>query len=208
MTTPDPHIIASVEALARIYAAPSERARLKQIHRLDEHCRTLIAASPFLVLATCGPDGADCSPRGEEPGFVHVLDDQTLIFPDRRGNNRLDSLRNIVQCPEVGLLFLIPGVSETLRVNGSATLSVDPDLLRRFEHAGRLPATVVSVRVREAFIQCSKALLRADLWNPDRFVRRSDLPTLGEILAAHTGGRVDAEAFDRQTEQMIRDTLP
>jgi uncharacterized protein len=207
MTDPEPNIIASLESLAGIYGEPSERARLKQIDRLDEHCRTLIAASPFLVLATCGPDGADCSPRGEEPGFVHVLDDRTLIFPDRRGNNRLDSLRNIVQHPEVGLLFLIPGMSETLRVNGSATLSVDPELLGRFGHAGTLPRTVVCVRVREAFIQCSKALRRAELWNPERFVRRSDLPSLGEILAAHTGGSVDPEEYDRRAEQMIRETL-
>jgi uncharacterized protein len=205
MSPPDPHSVSSLEALSAIYAAPSERARLKQIDRLDEHCRTLIAASPFLLLATCGPQGADCSPRGEDPGFVQVLDEHTLIFPDRRGNNRLDSLRNIVQNPEIGLLFLVPGIRETLRVNGGATVTVDPDLLGRFRHQGELPKTAVVVRVREAFIQCSKAVLRADLWNPARFVPRGDMPSLGEILAAHTGGRVDPEVYDREAEQMIRD---
>jgi uncharacterized protein len=201
------HLIESVQALEALYAAPSERAVLKQIDRLDGHCRAFIAASPFALLATCGHRGADSSPRGDAPGFARVLDEHTLLLPDRRGNNRIDSLRNVLENPAVGLLFLVPGVNESLRVNGDARISRDPALLARFEEHGRRPTTVLAVAVREAFIQCSKALVRSELWNPTKHVPRASLPSLGEILASHTGGRVDPAAYDREAPAQVRATL-
>jgi uncharacterized protein len=193
----DEHMIASVEALAQLYDPPSERVLQKEIDHLDGICRAFIAASPFLLLATCGKSGAmDCSPRGDQPGFVEVADDKTLLIPDRRGNNRIDSLRNLVENPAVGLLFLVPGVNETFRVNGRAKISTDPALLARFAVAGKAPRSVLVVTVAEVFVQCARALLRSELWNPEKHIRRADLPSIGTILAAHTGGKVDAAAYD------------
>jgi PPOX class probable FMN-dependent enzyme len=202
------HTITSLDELIARYDPPTERALRKQIDRLDEHCRAFIAASPFVLLATCGPtSGADCSPRGDHPGWVEVADDRTLLLPDRRGNNRIDSLRNIVENPTVGLLFLVPGVNETLRVNGRAGLSVDPELLARFAVDGKAPKSVIVVSVTEAFIQCARALVRSDLWNPARQIDRSALPSMGTILAAHTGGAVDAAAYDCEAVDLIPKTL-
>jgi PPOX class probable FMN-dependent enzyme len=203
----NPHTISSLEQLTTLYDPPSERVLLKQIDHLDEHCRAFIAASPFLVLATCGPAGVDCSPRGDRPGFVEVEDDKTLLLPDRRGNNRIDSLRNILASPAVGLIFLVPGVHETFRVNGRARISVDPALLARFAVDGKAPKSVLVVTVDEAFVQCARALVRSDLWNPARHVPRAELPSLGTILAAHTGGKVDAAEYDSQWEATVRRTL-
>jgi PPOX class probable FMN-dependent enzyme len=207
MDMDDRHAITSLDALHGLYDAPSERVRLKQIDRLDEHCRAFIAASPFLILATCGSSGADGSPRGDRPGFVEVADDTTLLLPDRRGNNRIDSLRNIVENPAVGLIFLVPGVHETFRVNGRARISTDPALLARFAVDGKAPKTVLVITVQEAFIQCARALVRSDLWNPARHVRRDELPSIGTILAAHTGGKVDAAAYDAEAAVTMPRTL-
>jgi hypothetical protein len=201
------HVVASADELAGIYEPPSERALLKVIDHLDEHCRAFIAASPFVVLATCGSRGADCSPRGDRPGFAQVADPGTLLLPDRRGNNRLDSLRNVLENPAVGLLFLVPGVNETLRVNGRAVISRDPALRERFAVDGKAPTAVLVVAVEEAFIQCSKSLVRSELWNPARHVPRSALPSLGTVLAAHTRGGVDAAGYDREVESRVRETL-
>jgi PPOX class probable FMN-dependent enzyme len=207
MDMEDRHTITSLDALHGLYDAPSEPVRLKQIDRLDEHCRAFIAASPFLILATCGSSGADGSPRGDRPGFVEVADDKTLLLPDRRGNNRIDSLRNIVENPAVGLIFLVPGVHETFRVNGRARISADPALLSRFAVDGKAPKTVLVITVQEAFIQCARALVRSDLWNPARHVRRDELPSIGTILAAHTGGKVDAAAYDAEAAVRMPRTL-
>lgn len=201
------HWVTSADELAQLYEPPSERAIAKQISYLDEHCRTFIAASPFAVLATCGDAGADCSPRGDAPGFAHVMDEQTLLIPDRRGNNRLDSIRNILDAPEVGVLFLVPGVEETLRVNGRARVSRDPLMRMRFSVRGSEPATVLVIQVREAFIQCSRALVRSRLWDPERHVPRDTLPSLGTVLAAHTSGRVDADEYDRGAAARVDETL-
>jgi PPOX class probable FMN-dependent enzyme len=202
------HTIASLDELTALYDPPTERAVKKQIGRLDEHCRAFIAASPFLLLATYSPaNGADCSPRGDHPGFVALADDTTLLIPDRRGNNRLDSLRNIVSSPPVGLLFMVPRVNETLRVNGRARLSVDPELLARFVVDGKAPKCVIVVSVVEAFIQCARALVRSDLWNPARQIDRAVLPSMGTILAAHTGGAVDPATYDRESCDIIPKTL-
>lgn len=201
------HHITSLAQLTELYDQPSERVLLKQLDQLDAYCRTIIAASPFLILATCGPTGLDCSPRGDFPGFVEVADNKTLLLPDRRGNNRLDSLKNIVQNPVVGLIFLIPGLHETFRVNGRAQISTDPELLSHFEIDGKRPRTVLVITVEEAFMQCARALLRSDLWNPEKHISRTDLPSIGTIMAAHTKGNVDAQQYDEQIRPLMPGTL-
>jgi uncharacterized protein len=204
------YLVKDVTELAALYNQARERSIRKQIDHLDEHCRSFIAASPLVIIGTQGkgPGGtADTSPRGDVPGFVKVADDHTLLIPDRPGNNRLDSLRNLIDNPAVGLLFLVPGVSETFRVNGEAVITRDPALLELFATQGKLPSTVLVVNVKEAYMHCSKALLRADLWNPAKFLPPGVLPSFGTILAAHTGGFVDAKTVDEEnrtrTPQML-----
>ena len=191
------HRIATLDDLAALYPNPVAPASIfKEIDHLDANYAALIAASPFMLLATSGADGLDCSPRGDEPGFVHVLDEKTLLIPDRRGNTRRDSLKNLLGDPRVGLLFLIPGYGETLRVNGTAVLSRDPALCVRFEMAGKLPACVIVVSVVSAYFQCSRAVVRADLWNPGKHVAKGDLPSAGQILREITERQRDVETFD------------
>ena len=170
------------EALREIYAPAIERAVLKSLTHLDGHCRRFIEKSPFLCLSTQGPDGADVSPRGDQPGFVHILDDTTLGIPDWRGNNRLDSLTNITQNPQVGLLFLIPGVDETLRINGTADITIDPEITHTWDVNGKHPSSVLIVTIREAFLHCAKALIRSRLWHDDYKIERSELPSYGQML--------------------------
>ena len=204
-------VIASEAELRARFAAPSQLARLKQLDRLDRHCRRFIALSPFLCLATARPDGgADNSPRGDAPGFVHVLDDHHLMIPDRPGNNRLDSLANIVANPQVGLLFFVPGITETLRVNGRARLLTRPDLLARFEVRGRGPKVAILVEVAEAFLHCSKALIRSRLWAEDAKVDRKVLPTLGRMIADAVDQQTSAETvaeYDRRIARNIEEEL-
>jgi PPOX class probable FMN-dependent enzyme len=201
------HYITSVDELREIYAQPSEMVMRKEIDHLDENCRAFIAASSFFLLATSGSGGADCSPRGDEPGFVRVADEKTLMIPDRAGNNRLDSLRNIVENPQVGLLFLVPGITYTLRVNGTARLSVEPELLENFLVEGKSPRTVAVMTVQKAFVQCARALYRADLWNPERFAGKDDVPSIGRMLAAHTKGEVEAHEFDTYDRTTLSKSL-
>ena len=192
------HSITSLETLAARYPNPVAPASVaKEIDHVDENYAALIAASPFMVLATNGPEGLDCSPRGDLPGFVTVRDAKTLLIPDRKGNNRLDSLRNILFDPRIGMLFLIPGYGETLRVNGTATLSTDPALCARFEMAGKLPACVIVVHVEQVYFQCSRAVVRADLWNPANHADRRALPSAGQILRDITARNESIETFDR-----------
>ena len=193
--------------LTALYPAVLERSLRKQIDRLDVHSRAFIAASPMVIVGTQGPEAADVSPRGDVPGFVHVADDQTLLIPDRRGNNRLDTLRNLVRNPRIGLLFLIPGITEAFRVNGEACLSRDPALLARFEVNGKLPLTVIVVSVKEAYVHCARALVRADLWNPAKHATRESVPSMGTMLAAHTQGFVEADAFDEDAKIRVPQTL-
>ncbi len=202
-------IVRDPQDLAALYAEPLERSVRKQLDHLDEYCRAFIAASPLVVIGTQapGPDGvADTSPRGDIPGFVKVADDHTLLIPDRRGNNRLDTLKNIARNPAVGLLFLVPGVNETFRVNGEALISRDPALLDQFIVKDAAPRTVLVVKVKEAYIHCSRALVRADLWNPEKFTPRT-VPTFGQIMAAHTCGFVDAQKLDEENKTRVPATL-
>lgn len=204
---PDPFHITDLADLEALYGAPVEASILKETDRVIPEYRALIEASPFLALATRGPEGLDCSPRGDGPGFVRVADEKTLLLPDRRGNNRIDSLRNIVHDPRVALLFLIPGIGETLRVNGRAAISTAPALLERFSIDGKAPRTVVVIEVETVFFQCSRAVVRSDLWNPDRHVPRTSLPSAGEILAACSGNRVGGDAYDQGLQERVRATL-
>jgi PPOX class probable FMN-dependent enzyme len=173
--------------LREIYPAPSERAVRKTLPALDHHMRRFISLSPFLCMGTSSDAGADVTPRGDVPGFVHVLDDRTLLVPDWPGNNRLDSLRNVASNPRVGLLFFVPGMDETLRVNGEAEISMDPALLQRWDVGGKHPRSVLRVTVREAFLHCAKALIRSKLWKDDYKIDRSVMPPYAVILKEQTG---------------------
>jgi uncharacterized protein len=189
-------IVSASAELRDRYAAPNERARRKQLDLLDRYARRFISLSPFLVLASASSDGrVDASPRGGPPGFVTVADELTLLVPDWPGNNRLDSLTNIVEAPNVGLLFLIPGVDETLRVNGRAQVSADPELRARWDSEGRLPATVLVVTVEEVYLHCAKAFMRSRLWDVEAKVERSILPSLGEMIRDQIGSS-EAESQD------------
>ena len=168
--------------LRKLYPPPIERARLKTLHRLDQHCANFIARSPFLCLGSSSERGADVTPRGDRPGFVHILNETTLAIPDWPGNNRLDSFANIVANPQVALLFFVPGVQETLRVTGTGEITTNPELLNCWEGNGKRPRAVVVVAVREAFFHCGKALIRSRLWQDDYKIDRSELPPYGRIL--------------------------
>jgi len=201
------HLIRDEAGLTALYGEPSAGAIAKEVDHVHPHYRAMIEASPFVVLATSGPDGHDASPRGDPAGFVTVADEKTLLIPDRRGNNRADSLRNILHDPRVALLFLIPGVGETLRVNGRAAISVAPDLLQRFAYRGTLPRSVIVVAVETVYFQCPKALVRSELWNPEKHIARKSLPSTGMILADITAGRVGGEQYDREYPERLRTTL-
>ena len=191
-------LIRSEQELEALYGKPSEAATVKVVDRLVPAYRAFVDASPFMVLSTVGPEGVDGSPRGDKPGFVRVQDERTLLVPDRRGNNRVDSLRNVVRDPRVALLFLVPGAGNTLRVNGRAALSIEPALLASFAIEEKAPRSVMVVSVEEVYFQCSRALMRSDLWNPERHVADGVLPTPGQILAEITDRRVGGEAYDRE----------
>jgi uncharacterized protein len=200
-------LISSVDELEALYGRPSENSLIKEVDHVTPLYRRLIEAAPFAILATSGPEGLDCSPRGDQPGFVRVVDDRTLLLPDRRGNNRTDSLRNIIRDPRVALLFLIPGSGTTLRVNGRAVLTTDADVLESFAVEGSVPRSVVVISVEAAYFQCARAIMRSDLWNPARFVDSTCLPTAGEILAEVSNSRVGAEEYDRAWPERARKSL-
>jgi PPOX class probable FMN-dependent enzyme len=201
------HRITDVETLEKLYGTPSGAAVEKEIDYLHPHYQRLIAASPFFVLATGDPESMDASPRGDAPGFVVVADEKTLLIPDRRGNNRVDSLRNIITNPRVALLFLIPGIGETLRVNGRAEISTDPALLARFNVEGKLPRSVLVVRVDTVFFQCARAIFRSKLWDPTRHTERSSLPSLGTIVSDITHARFDGKEYDKGLYERLKAAL-
>jgi PPOX class probable FMN-dependent enzyme len=200
-------VIATIDQLEAIYGQPNDASTVKVADRITAAYRALIDKSPFAALATCGPEGLDCSPRGDLPGFVRIHDEKTLMMPDRRGNNRVDSLRNIVRDPRVALLFLIPGSGSTLRVNGHAQVSADPDLLASFRMEGKTPRTVIVMTVDEVYFQCARAIVRSDLWNPDKLIDPKSLPTPGQILADMSENRVGGEHYDREWPERARQTM-
>ena len=191
-------ILRTEAELEAIYGRPVEAATVKEVNWITPHYRAYIEASPYAALATSGPEGLDCSPRGDRPGFVRVHDEKTLMLPDRRGNNRIDSLRNIVRDSRVALLFMIPGVRNTLRVNGRAHLSIAPDLLESFAVEEKAPRSVTVIEVDAVYFQCARALVRSELWNPARHVDPKSLPSAGQILAALSDARVGGETYDRE----------
>ncbi|MDX3985058.1 MAG: pyridoxamine 5'-phosphate oxidase family protein [Achromobacter sp.] len=201
------HLVTDAAALQALYGAPGEASLKKEVDHVHPHYRAFIEAAPFAMLATSGPDGLDASPRGDPAGFVVVEDEKTLLLPDRRGNNRMDSLLNVLADPRVALLFLVPGVGETLRVNGTARVSVDPALLERFAMDGKQPRSVLIVDVQTVYFQCSRALLRSRLWEPATQVPRSALPSTGRILSDLTAGTFDGAAYDRDLPARVADTL-
>lgn len=198
--------ITTLGELQALYGESHERSRRKELPHLIEPYRALIQASPFVVLASAGADGLDCSPRGDAPGFVQILDDQTLLLPDRPGNNRIDSLRNIVLNPQVALLFLIPGVGESLRVNGRAEISLDPELLELGRAQGKLPRSVLRIQVQSCYFQCAKAALRSGLWDAARQVERGSLPSAGDIFRC-IDETFDVAAYERDLQQRQRTSL-
>jgi len=193
--------------LRECYPEPSERAALKTQRSLDVHMKRFIALSPFLCLGSSGQDGADVTPRGDQPGFVHVFDDTTILIPDWPGNNRLDTLMNIEANPHVGLLFLIPGFNESLRVNGVADVSLDPSLLARWDVNGKHPRSVLRVSVREAFLHCGKAIIRSRLWDETARVDRSAMPPLGHMLKDQIDVRDSAEEIQASVEDGYKTRL-
>lgn len=200
-------IIKTIEDLEAIYGVPTEASTAKEVDYIAPAYRKYIEASPYVALATSGPEGLDCSPRGDGAGFVRILDDRTLLMPDRRGNNRVDSLRNIVRDPRVGLLFMIPGVDNTLRVNGRAHLDTDPGLLDSFKMDGKPPRSVIVLKVDAVYFQCARALMRSHLWDPARHVDPKTLPTAGQILAELSKDRVGGEVYDREWPERAKASM-
>ncbi|HKK30479.1 MAG TPA: pyridoxamine 5'-phosphate oxidase family protein [Alphaproteobacteria bacterium] len=199
--------ITSIEQLEALYGEPSAGAVAKEIDYISGDYRAFIEASPFVLLSTVGEDGTDCSPRGDPAGFVRVVDERTVMMPDRRGNNRVDSLRNIIHDGHCSLLFLIPGVGETLRINGRAHLSIEPALLESFAMDGKLPRSIVVVEVDRVYFQCQKALARSGLWKPEAQIPRSELPSTGQMIKALMQEPFDAEEYDRNYPKHMANTI-
>ncbi|WP_292895974.1 pyridoxamine 5'-phosphate oxidase family protein [Nitratireductor sp.] len=207
MLEQDAHSITSIDALEALYGTPGQASLVKVTDRVIPEYATLIEASPFVALATIGPEGIDCSPRGDKPGFVRIHDEQTLMMPDRRGNNRMDSLRNIVRDERVAFLFLIPGTGTTLRVNGRARLSADPNLCASFAVDKAAPRSVIVLSVDEVYFQCARAIVRSDLWNSEKYVDPKDLPTPGQILQVTSRAEIDGASYDREWSGRARKTM-
>ena len=200
-------VIEDIAEIREIYGEPNERAVKKQLPRLEKHSRAFIALSPFLVIASTDPQGrVDASPKGDAPGFVEVLDDETLLIPDRLGNNRVDTIGNLLACPGVGLIFFVPGLRETLRVNGRARITTDPALLEACAVNGKVPRSGILVTAAEVYFHCGKALIRSDLWNPAKHVKQADFPSLGRIITEQIG-EGSVEAAERYTEESYRTRL-
>ena len=208
-TTTFRQTISNEEELRQVLGHPNELSLGKEIHALDEHCRNFIARSPFLLIGTANADGkGDVSPKGDPAGFVQVLDDHTLVIPDRPGNRRFDSLVNLLENPQVGLLFLVPGVEETLRINGTATIVRDEELLGRMTVQGKQPLLAIVVEVREAFLHCAKAFKRSKLWDQESLITRSELPSLARMIVDQTNNAVcSLEELEEHIEEANRTTM-
>lgn len=200
-------MLTTLDQLETLYGLPQERALRKEIAFLNEDYQAMVKASPLVIVSSSGADGLDGSPRGDVPGFVRIIDERTLAIPDRPGNNRLDTLRNLLVDPRITLLFIIPGIGETLRVNGRAQISIEPGLLQSFAVNGKPARSVIVVQVDAAYFHCSKAFVRSDCWNPDKHVERSTLPSAGAIHKRLNDGQFDAEAYDREMPERVKATL-
>ena len=201
------HLITTMAQLESLYGDTMPPSIAKEADRITPAYRALIEAAPFFALASSGPGGLDCSPRGDPAGFVHVADEKTLLIPDRRGNNRIDTLRNIIHDPRLALLFMIPGCNETIRVMGRASISADPALTQQFVMEGKSPRTVLVVTVESVFYQCAKAIVRSKLWDASRHVDRKTLPRAGVILAELTGGRLGGAEHDRTAPDRLKASI-
>jgi len=201
-----PNLVTSEAQLEEIYGKPAGAAVIKEIDHISDHYRSFIEASPFVVLATSGPGGLDCTPRGDPAGFVRVVDNRTVMLPDRRGNNRIDTLRNLVNDPRIALLFLIPGEGRTLRINGRAAINIDPELCASFIMEGKVPRSVIVVTAESVYTQCPKALVRSRLWDPSLHVDKSSLPSSGTMMKALQSG-FDGDAYDREYPQRLKETI-
>ena len=199
--------LTSVDELEALYGLPGESSLVKELDHLIPEYEALIAASPFVALATAGPGGLDCSPRGDLPGFVRVRDSRTLLMPDRRGNNRADSLKNVLRDDRVGLLFLIPGSGTTLRVNGRAAISIDAELCGSFAVDGKAARSVLVVSIEAVYFQCARAIVRSELWNPSRHVDPRSLPSPGEILETTSRRSIDGKAYDAEWPSRAKATM-
>ncbi len=206
-TFTDEKTINSIEELEALYGAPVPQSLTKELDHLSPHYRAFVEAAPFVVVASSGPDGLDCTPRGDPAGFVRVHDEKTVMLPDRRGNNRLDTLRNIVRDPRISLLFLIPGIGETLRINGRAKIVTDPDLCASFSMQNKNPASVLIISIEKVYFQCQKALARSNLWSIDAQVPRATLPTAGQMVEALSDQPFDGAAYDRQSPERLKKTM-
>jgi PPOX class probable FMN-dependent enzyme len=198
--------IVKPEEVRALYGEPSDLVRKKVLDRLDRHCQHFIRLSPFVVIASCDETGADATPRGDAPGFVAILGDRRLLIPDRRGNNRIDTLLNVTRNPQIGLLFMVPGINETLRVNGIGRITADKTLLEPMIAQGKVPTSALEVEVREAYFHCGKAMIRSRLWEADAKVDRKTFPSLGRIVADQIAG-IDADAADKSLEEAYRNRL-
>ena len=203
MIPADVSLIADEADLRQCYPKPMSRASDKVLDRLDLHCRAILAVSPFCILSSQGPEGADISPRGDPPGFLRVLDDRHILLPDRIGNNRLDNFANILNHPAVGLLVLVPGMDETLRINGRAQITDDARLLAGSAVRGKAPKIGLLIAVKEAFLHCPKAFVRSGLWDPTKFIDRTSLPSYTAMLTDHVAG-ISAEESERQGQIMAK----
>jgi PPOX class probable FMN-dependent enzyme len=200
--------IADREALRQHYRAPGDGAVKKELRRLDHHAKNFLARSPFVLVGSSDDKGnADVTPKGDKPGFVAVLDDSTIAIPDRPGNNRLDTLENVLVNPAVGLLFLIPGMNETLRINGEARLTADPALREQLAAEGKSPVTVMVVAIKAVYMHCAKAFMRSDLWAPATWPERASLPTLGQVLRDHLALAENADVLDRSLDEAYRKSM-
>jgi len=198
---------ADLERIYGAFGAVGEASTVKVADHITPHYRRFVEAAPFLALATSGPEGLDCSPRGDRPGFVRVADPRTLLLPDRRGNNRIDSLRNVLRDNRVGLMFLIPGIGNALRVNGRAAIDDDPELCASFAIDGKAPRTVMVILVGEVYFQCARALIRSGLWRAETHIDPKTLLTPGQILAGLSDGRVGGETYDAAWAERAKQTM-
>ena len=201
--------IETKEELREFYGPANERSVKKQMAKLDEHAKNFIALSPFMVISSATAEGADASPKGDPPGFVKVIDDNTLIIPDRPGNNRVDTMSNIMESNHVGLLFLVPGMCKTLRVNGRARITTDPEILEPHSVKGKLPRSAMIIDVDDVYLHCAKALIRADLWNAEKHIERKSFPSMGQMLADQIDedGYNDGEEMNKGIQERYKTGL-